>query len=294
MKPLLRLALASSAILAPASVAAAQSVTPTHSSETPMIFEPFESQVVFATLVGPPAGESVWKTELHLDWTAGPVQSAAAFGLHLSTNALAGGPSGTLTLTGADLGWSGSGTFSAVVETHLFDDTLLSGLPGFPSTFDLTLEAAGGGGLFGKLEPTSKIVFYLGPRADVDVPSVSLSAGGTQTLSLNAGPTVGPGELYLVAGSVTGTQPFVLNGISVPLQLDAYTTFTATSANQTLFTNTLGFLDGQGMATAQVTLPAGTSPSLAGATLHHAMLGLDLGSGALTFASNAVDLLLVP
>lgn len=279
----------------PLGLATAQTVTPTHSTEMPLVLSPFTGSVVFGTLVGPTPGENVWGTELHLRWTTNSEQPASDFGLHLSTNDLAQGPSGELELTGADLGWSGLGTFDAVVSTDLFDGTLISGLPGFPSTFDLVMEKAGGGGLWGVLDPVATmIVYHHGPRMEADVPGVSLSAGGTQTLDLNAGPTVGPGTIYLVAGSASGTTPFGYQGISIPLVPDAWSIFTAQAANLGPFVNTLGFLDEQGRATAAIAVPAATDGSLAGITLHHAMLGFDPGTLDLTMASNAVDLLLQP
>ena len=55
----------------------------------------------------------------------------------------------------------------------------------------------------------------------------------------------------------------------------------------------LGLLDGQGQATAQFSLPPGSSLSLAGATLNHAYAVIDLKVLAFDLASNAVPLTLV-
>jgi hypothetical protein len=296
MKHLARLALASVAALGALGTGAWAQVTPTHTFETPMVFNPFTGNLIFASMIGPPPGENVWGTDIHLEWTTTSTQPASEFHLHLSTFFLASGPSAPWELTGAGLGWGGSGTFRAIASTDLFNDTLVpSFLPGSSTTFDLQIDAASGGGLWGVLGPQSKIVFHLGPRVDGDVPSVSLSAGGTQTLALNAGPTVGPGMSYLVAGTSSGTQPgVVLGGMLVPLQYDAYTRYSVASANQGPFVNTFGTLDGTGQATAQIAVPAGSSPSLAGVVLHHSMIGLDFTAGAVVAASNPVALTLNP
>jgi hypothetical protein len=55
----------------------------------------------------------------------------------------------------------------------------------------------------------------------------------------------------------------------------------------------LGVLDASGNAAASMTLPAGTDPSLAGATLHHAFLAAPSMGGA-ELASNAWPLTLTP
>jgi hypothetical protein len=295
MKHPLRLATVSAITLAVSLPLAAQGVTPTHTFETPMVFSPFSGQVIFATMIAPPVGENIWGTDLHISWTPSNDQAPELFGMELSTNSLESGSSGDWVLTGAGFGWSGGpGTYTADVSTAMFNGTLASGLPGFPATFNLNLDAVGFGGLWGAIGVDSKLVFHLGPRMQADVPSVSLAAGGTQTLDLSAGPTVGPGKLYFVLGSATGTSPFVIDGVNVPLQPDGYTNLSLTLANQGLFGNTLGVFGESGEATAQLTIPAGLSASLAGTVLHHSVLVIDTGAGSILSASNAVDLLLLP
>jgi hypothetical protein len=278
-----------------ASLAGAQGVTPTHTFETPMKFDPFSGEVVMATMIAPPAGETILRTELHIEWTTDGTQPASLFGMHLSTY-LESGPTPTWSLTGADFGWgSAAGTYSAVVSTDLLNGTISGGLPGFPSSLSLNLEAAGGGGLYGAIGHQSKIVFELGPRMTGDVSFVSLSAGGSQNLNLNAGPTVGPGLLYVVAGSVTGTAPGLqVDGVHIPLLVDSYTVFSLANANMGPFVNTLGTLDTAGRAAAQLVIPASSNPGLAGTTLHHTMLGFDQLQPGIFCASNVVDLTLIP
>jgi hypothetical protein len=296
MQASLRLALASAVLSSLGAPALhAQDVTPTHTFETPMIFGSFAGELTFATMIAPPAGESIWRTDLHIEWTTDGTQSAALFGMHLSAP-LDTGTSPTWTVTGADLGWgSAAGTYSAVTSTDLLNGTLVGGLFGFPPVLNLTLEAAGGGGLYGTIGVQSKLVFHLGPRMTAANPAISLLAGGSQTLNLNAGPTVGPGLFYVVVGTTSGTTPpVVLDGVKLPLVVDSYTMFTLASANSGPFVNTLGVLDGTGSATANLVVPPGSSPGLAGLVLHHSMLIADPLQGELLSASNPVELTLVP
>jgi hypothetical protein len=123
--------------------------------------------------------------------------------------------------------------------------------------------------------------------------SISLSAGGAQTLSLDAGPTHA-GELYLVLGSLSGWSPGIPAGsLNLPLNLDAYLLLTLQSPNSPPLSGSLGFLNAQGKATCTVSLPAGSSSSLAGTLAFHAGVALN-GAFAPTFTSNPVPLSLVP
>ena len=129
----------------------------------------------------------------------------------------------------------------------------------------------------------------------LDACSASLAAGDVRTFALDAGPALA-GQTHLVLGSATGTSPGTpVDGVVLPLILDAYSTVTLTNANQPPFGNTLGFLDVSGQATATLTIPPGTSPTLAGLTLFHAYLALDPSAGfSASVASNPVPLELVP
>ena len=127
-----------------------------------------------------------------------------------------------------------------------------------------------------------------------DVASVSLAAGGAQSLALHAGPQHA-GDLYWLLGSTTGTSPGLPVGpYVVPLVPDAYFQFTLSNPNQPPLSGSLAVLGAGGVGTATVTLPAGASPSLAGITAWHAFVALELGSLALTGVSNPVSLTLVP
>lgn len=120
--------------------------------------------------------------------------------------------------------------------------------------------------------------------------SVSVSAGGSQTLDLTFGSTHA-GEVYAVAGSFSGTAPGTPFGpFQVPLNFDAYTTYSLTGAPP--LSNSIGALDAIGHARASLTLPAGGFPQFAGLTIHHAAVALDpLGPTAVT---NAGSLTLTP
>jgi hypothetical protein len=103
-----------------------------------------------------------------------------------------------------------------------------------------------------------------------DTPQISVSSGGTQNLSLDAGPPHA-GQIYLVLGSLTGTSPGIqVDGLTLPLVFDSYTVDTLLLANQGSWQQTFGFLDGTGQASAALVPPDGSPPGPAGAVLYHA------------------------
>lgn len=105
---------------------------------------------------------------------------------------------------------------------------------------------------------------------------ISITTGGTQTLELIA-PPAAAGDFYLLLGTASGTTPgFAIDGFAVALNQDNWTTLTLTDANQGLFGNTFATFDGQGRATATITLPGGLNPALAGLLLHHTFLRVEL------------------
>jgi hypothetical protein len=124
--------------------------------------------------------------------------------------------------------------------------------------------------------------------------SISLAPGGVQTLAINAS-SPNAGFLYLVLGTTSGTAPGLPFGpYTVPLNPDVYFTFALTSPNTPPLLQSLGFLNVAGDATAYLSLPPGTTPSVAGAVLHHAVGAIDLVWGTVAFVSNPVALTLVP
>lgn len=95
-------------------------------------------------------------------------------------------------------------------------------------------------------------------------------------------------------GSASGTAPGIPLGPSVlPLVLDGYLLTSLTQAGQPPFLGTLGLLDADGDGRAELAVPPGLAPSLAGLVLHHAFIELKGGVIA-SFASEPVALELVP
>lgn len=128
----------------------------------------------------------------------------------------------------------------------------------------------------------------------VDVDSISLLAGGTQHMALDAGPAHAS-ELYFVLGSSGGQEPgFVFDDTLVPLNpLDNYFTLALTYPNVAPLLTTIGFLDGEGRAGAAFSFPFGSNSQFSGLVLHHAFVTFDSLVGSVNFASNAVPLHLV-
>lgn len=121
---------------------------------------------------------------------------------------------------------------------------------------------------------------------------VSLASPETAVFLLQR-PLASAGSPYWVLGSATGTTPFPLApGVDLPLVFDTYFQLTITGANQAPFSGTLGLLDGDGRGRAEIQIPLGVPPSLAGLTLHHAFL--EWTAVGPVFASGAAPLLLIP
>ncbi|MCA8966115.1 MAG: hypothetical protein KDC48_14610 [Planctomycetes bacterium] len=121
---------------------------------------------------------------------------------------------------------------------------------------------------------------------------LSLSAGGSQTLSLENGGA--GGASYWILGSISGWNPGLTVGpTQVWVVFDFYTSNTITFPNSGYFTNTLGSFDANGEATASVNLPPGLPAILAGITVHHSALVLGAAFQPI-YATNPVSLLLVP
>ena len=119
---------------------------------------------------------------------------------------------------------------------------------------------------------------------------ISLSAGGSQVWSLDAG-VAQAARFYWVFGSLAGISPGVpLGSVVLPLNPDVYFNFTINKANQGPLVNSLGILDAAGHALGAFAIPPGTNPALAGLTVNHAYL---LGP-TIDFASNPVSLFFLP
>ena len=126
-----------------------------------------------------------------------------------------------------------------------------------------------------------------------DVSSLSMSAGGTVNFSLDGG-VMSAGSIYFMVGSASGTTPgFIIDGLLIDLNYDAFTTYMATHPNTAPYAGTMGILDGFGFGSASVSTLPGAAPRLAGSTLHHAFVVID-ALGVVTLASNATSLDLLP
>ena len=124
---------------------------------------------------------------------------------------------------------------------------------------------------------------------------ISLTTGGTQVLRMACGADMA-GKLAWVLGSVSGTSPGIpVGGIEIPLVEDGYFDLTLAHPNSALLAPSLASLAGDGRSTCTLTLPTGMNPSLAGTTVHHAFVVLDLpGDGSALFTSNPVAVDLIP
>ncbi len=120
--------------------------------------------------------------------------------------------------------------------------------------------------------------------------TISLGAGGTQSLHVDAGASLA-GFLYFVAGSASGVAPgFAVGPVAVPLNPDGYFLFTVSQPGAPPLVATFGTLDAAGRATASIAVPPGFDPSLAGAHLDHAALVIDPVSFKAQVASGAEPL----
>lgn len=125
-----------------------------------------------------------------------------------------------------------------------------------------------------------------------DIQVIHAAQGGTQHLTLNAGPAHA-GEIFVLAGSLSGTQPGIpIGSVVVPLNLDNYMLTLLNNPSIQALYHSIGVLNGQGMATAQVPVPPGFKVGL-GIAAHHAFITLPLDK-PVEFASNPVALFVLP
>lgn len=112
------------------------------------------------------------------------------------------------------------------------------------------------------------------------------AAGGAQTFALDAG-VAHAGELFIMVGTLSGTAPGTpLGSLSVPINVDAYTTLLLTTGSIPLAPK-FGLLDANGQASAVLNLAPGLANAYVGQTAHHAFVTFGVGY---TFASNAVPI----
>ena len=125
--------------------------------------------------------------------------------------------------------------------------------------------------------------------------SISLSSGGAQVLEVD-GAVWEAGFVSFVLGTTSGTSPGLPAGpFTLPLNPDTYFWATLVHPGAPPLKDGLGILDSLGDATASFVAAPATDPTLAGVTVHHAALGIDVsGIPSIAFASTAVPLSLVP
>ena len=128
------------------------------------------------------------------------------------------------------------------------------------------------------------------PSLVVDTETLSVSNGGTQHLFYFA-PEALAGGVHVLLGSASGTSPGTpVDGVTLPLNLDPYMLFVLEKANGAVFGDTIGVLDKHGHAVSTITIPAGSDPALAGATLQHAYVVFGGPAFTAQFASLPVPL----
>lgn len=129
----------------------------------------------------------------------------------------------------------------------------------------------------------------LGPDyLSINVDSISLTAGGTAVLSMDAGSKLA-GKSYAMLGSDAGTVPGTSGrGLHFDLNQGTYFQLTVNNPDFRILCGFRGTLDDLGRATAEVYFAPGANPTLAGTILHHAFAVLDpLGAGIFASESEA-------
>lgn len=101
-----------------------------------------------------------------------------------------------------------------------------------------------------------KVTRSNGVILSADQSKLSATSGGTVAITLNGGGS-SAGRTYLVAGSLSGTDPGtpLPRGPVLPLNRDAFTGFVLNNLNGPVFTDFLGVLDSGGFATAELNAP---------------------------------------
>lgn len=105
--------------------------------------------------------------------------------------------------------------------------------------------------------------------------ALSLIFGGTQALSLDAGPERA-GHYYLLLGSLSGTAPTTpFLGLDLPLVADPYLQLTLGLGAGDLFGGQVGVLDAQGRASSSFTIPSTPLVQLITTPANHAFVAFD-------------------
>jgi hypothetical protein len=115
--------------------------------------------------------------------------------------------------------------------------------------------------------------------------TIRLVLGGSQFFTLRPAVQI-TGDLYLLLGSLSGTQPgFSIGSFQVPLNPDPYFKVTLLYPNVPPLSTSFAALDADGHGAARFTLPATRDPALSGLTVNHAYGVLDATTFQLLFVS---------
>ncbi|MHC4516389.1 MAG: LamG-like jellyroll fold domain-containing protein [Planctomycetota bacterium] len=185
-----------------------------------------------------------------------------------------GSPFTTIVLTTPSAAPTGSGNLKVGMHT-----STSSGSNYDLDDFRLTNRAA----------PAHEIQQWANAKLRADKTQVSISAPGSQKLTLNAG-LPQAGRLYWIFGSVTGTWPQVPIGpVNIPLVPDPYTHITIGLPNTPMLTSFRGQLGRSGQASASFNIPKNAPAAAIGVTAYHAFAVYD-ASGTVFDASNAAPI----
>ncbi len=253
---------------------------------------PFSGNILHATMIGPEDGANIVHATLGLQFQTDGATPASTVEVEFCVQV--DGGSACWVVTGADLGWgSGPGTFTGTISTHELNG-VADGFLGGTMIVDLFIGTTTGDGVFGKFV-SSPFVLELNSTFVRDEPAISLSAGGSQGVSLDAG-AAHAGEFFWILGSVSGTEPGIPvgNGWTLPLVQDPYFNLTLSKPALTPLKPSFGFLDGDGRKTAALPVPPGTDPGLAGLVLNHAYFLYDFAQSSVLFVSVPIELRLLP
>jgi photosystem II stability/assembly factor-like uncharacterized protein len=126
---------------------------------------------------------------------------------------------------------------------------------------------------------------------------VSAGIGGVQHFTLRPG-VEHAGEVFVLLGSLSGTQPGLLDpasGLTLPLVNDGYFQFLLNSLGGGLLSPMIGIVNDEGFGASELRIPVGLNPGFVGMSADHAYATFDLfGAGGLTSTSNAVQVTLHP
>ena len=123
-----------------------------------------------------------------------------------------------------------------------------------------------------------------------DVPALPLASGGTQNLTLDAGPEHA-GDRFVVAGSTSGVSRGIhIDSLRVPLDFDAYTRFLLGGGGGMQLSPKTGLLDAQGRASVTLNLAPRNATHLERPSFFHAYILFDKATGKLDYTSVPVSL----